>query len=49
MEQRTLQTMDNPFATSVTDVLGTLCHPCLRVGHCEGWCAEGIQRPNVID
>jgi len=33
LEQRTLQTIDNPFGTRiVTHVLGTICHPCLRVG-----------------
>ena len=33
LEQRTLQTIDNPFGTRfVTYVSGTNCYPCLRYG-----------------
>jgi hypothetical protein len=33
LEQRTLQTIDNPFGTRLSPMsLGTFCHPCLRAG-----------------
>ncbi len=38
LEQRTLQTIDNPFGRRVaTHVLGAFCYPCLRVEHRRNW------------
>lgn len=37
LEQKTLQTIDNPFSTRVTYVLGTFRYPCLRVGQKDNW------------
>jgi hypothetical protein len=38
LEQRTLQTIDNPFGTRLSPMsLGTFCHPCLRAGQAKNW------------
>ena len=38
LEQRTLQTIDNPVRHEVvTHVLGTLCNPCLRIVQRTKW------------
>jgi hypothetical protein len=46
LEQRTLQTIDNPFGTrSVTHILGTNCYPCPRAVQWLVWRREWDSNP----
>src|SRR5690606_15135251 len=53
LEQRTLQTLENPFRTpeavpgGVTHVLGTICYPCVPVGPCSD--IGNLERPIRIE
>ena len=43
LEQKTLQTIDLPVGTRVSPfVLGTFCHPCVRVGQGKFGCGGRI-------
>jgi hypothetical protein len=51
LEQKTLQPLDNPFGPRLSPhVLGTICHPCVRVGHEQygGGSGTGIQHSLLL-
>ena len=46
LEQKTLQPPRQPVRPEVvTHVLGTICYPCLRAGHSNGWCRKRDSNP----